>query len=280
MDFITNITFALTVACSCCAAALYIYQYIRHDAAPNLPRRFFLLLSVAGLALLSGLLWNSSGSILYSAPNIFLLVASALGLVYAAFELLSGKSAYGAFVLPLVVIALVIGWFATVMPGDSQVQALQVYQQWPPLVVHVGAFIAAAVCFLIGGVASILLLRQVSRLKRNKQRALAAKGSSLAGLQGVAKRAVLIGLPILTVGLLLGISEGFVTGQISFSDSTALFSARVVASCLLWCCYVLYLAMAYILESSWRSLAWLSIIGSLLTLAIMALSATMPMLGN
>ncbi|MDR0888315.1 MAG: cytochrome c biogenesis protein CcsA [Coriobacteriales bacterium] len=238
-----------------------------------------MLLSLAWSSLLVGLMWNYANGVLLSAPNIFLLIGWALTLAYACFELLTGNDTYGTFVMPIVVIALVIGWFSSALPNGNETSALLVYQQWPMLVAHVGAFIVAAVFFLIGGVASVMLLRQAHQLKRDKKAALAQVGPSLASLQRVATRSVAIGLPILTVGLLLGISQGWATGQLTLSDTTAFFSVRIIVSCLLWSCYVLYLVMTYIINSSWRVASCVSIVGSVGTLVIVVLSAVLPMLG-
>jgi ABC-type uncharacterized transport system permease subunit len=308
MDFLANITFALTVACSCCAAWLCISSYLRGvggtairstreakpvevgiagseesgesmQSASNRSRRLFLLLSLVGLSVLTGLGWNQVDGVLYSAPNIFLLVAWALCVLYVCFEFLGGGRNFGALVMPLVVLATLIGWFAALAPSANQVQAVAVYQDWPLLVVHVGAFILAAVCFLIGGVASVLLLRQMHQLKRDKAAALHASGPSLTALQKVAVRSATVGLPILTVGLLLGITQGFLTGQLDFANAGVFFSARILVSCLLWSCYVVYLVMTHLLDASWRVASWVAIIGSFVTLLIVVLSALSPMLG-
>jgi hypothetical protein len=106
------------------------------------------------------------------------------------------------------------------------------------------------------------------------------QGPSLARLQKLASRTVAIGLPIFTLGLLLGLSHGMINGQLAFSSgSSAFFSARIIFSCLLWSCYVIYCGVTFITNVSWRASAWISIVGATGTLIVAVLSATTSMLG-
>jgi ABC-type transport system involved in cytochrome c biogenesis permease subunit len=283
MGFIANITFALAAALCCCALALYIYRLARHKERYTRLRHAFLYGTLITTSVLMGMFVQAQGSRVLGGTNMFMLGAWALLVAYTLFELISRTETYGAFILPPVLVALCIAWFPSLAPvAPGAAAAGEVYAQWPVLVVHVGAFIVSAVFFLIGGAAAIMLLVQSRQLKRHRAGLMGPGGPSLSALQRVGSRAIAIGMPFLTLGLLLGVSYGLTTGSlVIMSGNTApFFSARVVMSSLLWSCYAIYLILTYLVNTSWRVTAWIAIVGAVGTAVLSVMSATLPMLNG
>jgi ABC-type uncharacterized transport system permease subunit len=282
MGFITNLTFALAAAMSCCGAGLCIYQTVRQDDRHARARKLLTTGALTATSVLVGLFLALWGGAILGNTNLFMLIAWALLVVCIFLELYADSTLYAAFMLPLAFVALCISWFWGLTPDHIASQAtLVVYEEWPVLTIHVIAFILASICFIASGAASTLLLLRSNQLKHHKQIALSQRGPSLSRLQRVASRSVIIGLPLLTLGLLLGISHGLINGSLVMSPGgdSPFFSARIVFSCLLWSCYVVYFGVTYIINVSWRVSAAISIVGATGTLIVAVLSATLPMLG-
>jgi ABC-type uncharacterized transport system permease subunit len=207
----------------------------------------------------------------------------AIAAIYGTFELFSKSYKFGAVATGLTLLLLCTAWFLSFSSvGPTAQTALTVYQEWPILAVHVGAFMAAALCFTVGGIASITFLYQSSRLKHHKTKALKSRVPSISTLKLIANRSVILGLPIMTIGLLLGINHGLYTGSLlDFSSGASPFtSVRILVSSFLWSWYVIYLLTVYVMRTSTRVSAWFSIAGMLGILTLTVLSATLPMLNG
>lgn len=284
MELSLIVIFVLAAGFYCCSSALYIYQVFKRTDRYATVRRLFFLGGLIAHSVLIGLFSFLQGGTVLGGVNILMLSSWALVIIYAIFELISKTQSYGAFIVPLALVVMCVAWFMGLSPDALRADVYNdIYGQWPFLTLHVGAFIIAAGCFFISGAASIMLLYQSHLLKTRKADFVGAKMPSLSALKKVAGRAVLIGLPIFTMGLLLGVSHAFVSGNlmaVSTTGAVAYLSPRIMLSVLLWLLYVVYLYVIYCANVSSRKGAWMSVVGAVATVVLTFMSATLPMLNG
>jgi hypothetical protein len=98
--------------------------------------------------------------------------------------------------------------------------------------------------------------------------------SSLDTLKRVACRGVVVGLPVLSVGLLLGVMR-----EVGLGYDIGHSSVRIDIAIVLWLLYAAYLIMVYVVRIPSRYTAVISVTGFPLVFVVAVLSATLPMLG-
>jgi ABC-type uncharacterized transport system permease subunit len=102
------------------------------------------------------------------------------------------------------------------------------------LVLHVGLVLAAFAGFTLAAALSAFYLWQERRLKRREVTILRRRAPSLATLDRLAGRAVLLSLPTLTLGLAVGLARLLADG-----DRIDALVAATVATWLVWAAYLL-----------------------------------------
>lgn len=205
----------------------------------------------------------------------------ALAGIYLIFELIFKNASYGAFALPAVLVTMMAAFFIGLYTTPDVY--VEVYRSWPILTGHVGAFILSAACFLISGIASVMLLYQSHQLKKRNAGFMDSKLPSLSSLKKIAGRSVAVGLPIFSVGLLLGIIHSFAGATlvtVGAPDISTYISPRIIFSLILWALYVFYLAAIYFMNLSTRKLSWISIVGAASIVILSFMSSTLPMLNG
>ncbi len=199
--------------------------------------------------------------------NVLMLISWACALAYLIL-LIAGKRAYGDY---LIVCALAFELISSALGLISRDAALnEVYQSWPYLVVHVACYMISASLFLITGIASILALLQDKNLK-NKEVSKLKRYPGLSALKQMGRNCVLIGMPLYSVGLILGILRAVHLVELWF------LSPRVLLAGALWFVVLLYLFQVYVLRASTASSSKTGVALAALTLILAVLSASIPM---
>lgn len=124
-----------------------------------------------------------------------LLLALAFLLVYRLYR----TAALGIFLLPL---AALLGLVPAFRPGHEASTLPGLHTGW--LYVHIGSLLAAYAALFVSLVASLLYLIQERRLKQKRRAQQAVRLPPLDTLDRIALRALFIGLPFMTAGLLIG----------------------------------------------------------------------------
>jgi len=134
---------------------------------------------------------------------------------------------------------------------------------------HVFAIVAGFGLFAVAFGCAALYLLQNRALREKPAQGLFRKLPPLATLDTVAYRSVMIALPLLTLGLIIGLEQAFTATTAPtlvgwFSDP------RVVLSLVVWCNYVAYLGAR--LALGWRGvkLQYILLIGMVIALALYA----------
>ena len=280
-QIVPAIAFSLTVCFYFCASGLYIFQSIKRTDAYRTITHVSLIAGLVAHSITIGVISVIHGETILGGANILMLSSWALVCVYGIFEVWSKSQSYGAFILPIALTIMLVSWMMGLLSVNS-IYAL-VYASWSYLILHVGAFIVSAACFFISGIASCMLLYQSYSLKKHKSEFMLSKLPSMSSLKKVARRAVFIGLPIFTLGLVLGIIHSFTMGTlvtVSTTGTITYFSPRIVFSLALWLLYVLYLIAVYGFKLSSRALSLISVIGAICCFILMFMSSLLPMLNG
>src|SRR5207249_5041091 len=154
----------------------------------------------------------------------------------------------GLAVLPLAVVLLV----AARVGGGTAVGGHSHYSN-VFLVLHVGLVLAAFAGFTLAAALSALYLWQERRLKRRETTILRRPAPSLASLDLLAARTVLVSLPALTLGIGVGVAR-----LVSNGDRV---DALVVATAVTWLVWASYLALRATRGLAGRRAAYLALAG-------------------
>jgi ABC-type uncharacterized transport system permease subunit len=128
------------------------------------------------------------------------------------------------------------------------------------LVLHVGLVVGAFAGFTLAAALSGLYLWQERRLKRREASVLRLRAPSLLTLETLAGRTILVALPALTLGIVVGL--------VRLRRDGAHFDALMVATLLTWLVYGAYLVLRY--EAGWRGrrAAYLALAGFALVIVV------------
>jgi ABC-type uncharacterized transport system permease subunit len=156
-----------------------------------------------------------------------LLIAAAFLVVWRVYRTIS----FGVFALPL---AFVLVFLPALNPTQQTFSSPGVRAGW--LYLHIGTLLAAYAALIFSMLASFLYLVQENRLKRKQPSRLAAWLPPLETTDRIAYAMLLIGFPLMTVGLLVGsvIAEASM-GNGYFVDP------KVILSFVMWIVYIVLL---------------------------------------
>ena len=134
---------------------------------------------------------------------------------------------------------------------------------------HVFAIVAGFGLFAVAFGCAALYLLQNRALREKPAQGLFRKLPPLATLDIVAYRSVMIALPLLTLGLIIGLEQAF-TATTAPTLAGWFSDPRVVLSLVVWCNYVAYLGAR--LALGWRGvkLQYILLIGMVIALALYA----------
>ena len=148
----------------------------------------------------------------------------------------------GVFVFPIVFLLSFAASMSQAPPGLEALESPLLRRGW--IIAHVILIIAGYAALFLSFVASLIYLVQERGLKA-KQAGLIARLPSLEVVDQIGYRALLLGFPFMTVGLVLG----SVVAQAQFGPRFFL-DPKVVLSLLMWCVYMLLLYTRW--SGGWR----------------------------
>jgi ABC-type uncharacterized transport system permease subunit len=142
---------------------------------------------------------QATGSPLSSKEDFFLVAAWVLALTYLYLTAYHPKTAFGAFLLPLVLGLIGVGGAMSHSEPFAEEPASRVWGA-----IHGTSVLMAIVAVVIGFAAGLLYLRQAHRLKTRMPTAHGIRLPSLEWLQRTNSRAIVISMLMLGVGILSG----------------------------------------------------------------------------
>lgn len=162
----------------------------------------------------------------------------------------------GLGVMPVAIGLLVLAWAGGgtgVEEGDGDGWALAV---------HAGLMLAAFASFTVAAAAALLYLYEDRRLSRRDTRLLRLRLPSLEGLERLATRAALVGLSLLSAGIVVGLAWLSVDG----------LDAAMTVTVAIWAFYGLILLLRREAGLLGRRLAWALVSGALLVAVVLPLT--------
>lgn len=173
-----------------------------------------------------------------------LLLAAAFLAVYAFYRTLT----IGVVLLPAV---FLLGLLPAFAPGHHAIDAPFMNSAW--LWLHIGLLLAAYAALCVSVLASVLYLIQERRLKARTSIGFLSKLPPLETTDQIALKSLLIGLPCMTAGLLIGTALAQMTyGAAYFRDP------KVLLSFAMWIAYVAMIAIRRSSGLRGRRAVWLS----------------------
>jgi len=263
----------LSLASLAGATVLYAFYFSSKRAPLSWYATFLTGLGFVSLTASIGLHSSvNEGSRLYG-PYSIVLAAWALVLVYFVVEHLVKLKTYGTVLVPLALFGLIaaqlMGAGAPVKPPGAAELAL--LAGWR-VTVHVVLIVFGNALFVIGAAASAAYLGLERQLKSHRTSTLFKRLPSLAQTDLVARRAVALGFPVYTGGLLLGVLRAIETDV-----SGWWLDPRVMLAGVVWVVFGAYLHLQYRRDVDGRTAAWLALAGAVLVIALAVLARTVPM---
>jgi len=262
--------FALYIA----ATVLYAYQFLLRRHKTGWWARFATGAGFIIQTLSIGANSMANGGTPLSGPNQLVLASWALVLLFFVMEHLMKVRAYGAFLVPVAVVAMGVaqlmggGGAGSLVPPDATV-ANQL-NSWG-VAFHVAMVVFANAGFAVGAVSAMLYLFQEFQLKHHRTSLLGRRLPSLATLQTVSRRAIALAYPVYTAGLSLGIIRAIQTDV-----SGWWMDPRIMMSGLVLVTFGIFLALVYRRDISSRTSAWVSIVGFVFVVILAVVARTLP----
>ncbi len=254
------------------ATVLYAYQFLLRRPQVTWWARFLTGAGFIAQTLSIGARSVATGGTQLSGANQLYLAAWAVVLLYFVMEHVLRLKIYGAFLIPVAVILMII---SRIVGGTTQGIALNPSQQvlitgWQTGF-HVALIVFANAGFVFGAVSSMLYLLQGRSLKGHRSNVVTRRLPSLATLQMVARRSIALAFPVYTAGLLLG-----VTRAIERDVNGWWQDPRVMMAGIVWLTFGVYLWLTYRHEVSGRTSAWIAILGFVFVVVLAILARTLP----
>ena len=254
------------------ATVLYAYQFLLRRPQVTWWARFLTGAGFIAQTLSIGARSMATSGTQLSGTNQLYLAAWAVVLLYFVMEHVLRLKVYGAFLIPVAVVLMII---SRLLGGTTQGIALSPAQQtlitgWQTGF-HVALIVFANAGFVFGAVSSMLYLLQGRSLKGHRSNVVTRRLPSLATLQMVARRSIALAFPVYTAGLLLGVLRA-----IEQDVSGWWQDPRVMLAGIVWATFGVYLWLTYRHEVSGRTSAWIAILGFVLVVALAILARTLP----
>ena len=173
-----------------------------------------------------------------------LLLAAAFLLVYIAYRTIT----VGMVLLPVV---FLLGLLPAFAPGSRDITVPFMNSVW--LWLHIGLLLAAYAALCVSVLASVLYLIQERRLKSRTTRGILSKLPPLEVTDQIALKSLLVGLPCMTAGLLIGTA----LAQMNYGSSY-FRDPKVLLSFTMWIAYVAMIAIRRSSGLRGRRAVWLS----------------------
>ncbi|MDP2181994.1 MAG: cytochrome c biogenesis protein CcsA [Actinomycetota bacterium] len=254
------------------ATVLYAYQFVTKRAAFSWWARFLTGAGFLTLTASIGLRSRVTGGTVLTGPyNTIVLLGWALLLVYFVVEHLIKIKTYGTFLVPAAVGLLIIAQFLSgATPKGLSAEELSLLDSWR-VGIHVALITFANAGFAIGGAASLLYIIQDSQLKQHKTTVLFRRLPSLAKTQTLARRPIVLGFPLYTAGMLLGMIRAIETDvQGWWADP------RIMMSGVVWLCFCAYLVLLYRHGASRRTTSYIAVAGLVFVIVLAVIARMLP----
>ena len=219
----------------------------------TISRAFMLLFAVAGFVAHTAYLWFSGRQkglppLLVSSQDWLLVLAWVAVLFYIFLTSIDRKLAVGLFLLPLVLILIVSAYFANDVPLELQAQQNL-------KMIHASLLVFGTTGVILGLVLGLMYLGQHHRLK---QKQTLTEGLALPSLEKLARLnwwAVIISIPLLTLGMVTGVGLGVISKEpVTFSDPV------VVVNGIVWLVLVVFFVwLSTTRRPAGKQVAWLTI---------------------
>lgn len=274
MEQASAVLFWFAFALFVCATVLYAYQFILRRQKVGWWARFATGAGFIFQTLAIGANSMANDGTPLTGSNQLVLAAWALVLLFFAMEHVIKIRAYGAFLVPVAVVLMVIaqlvgGEGSGAVVGDAAQIAHQL-DSWG-VAFHVALIVFANAGFAVGAVSAALFLFQESQLKNHRTSLLGRRLPSLATLQSVSRRAIALSFPVYTAGLTLGIIRAIQTDVGGW-----FFDPRIMMSGLVLFTFGVYMALVYRHDVSSRTAAWISIVGFAFVVVLAVVARALP----
>lgn len=267
MQLLSVLLFVASVVCYGSHGLIKLYQQLNKSQSYEKQALLAAFLGVALQSLLVGLRSLIFVGTQLQGPSILMLISWGLALFYILM-IIFGKRGYADYLILIALIMELIAWgLGSVLP---QTGLNEVYKSWPYLVLHVAAYMISAAFFLVAGISSVLALVQQKNLKKRDVKS-AGLLPGLSALKRMSRVCVIIGLPIYSFGLILGLMRAIGLTPLWF------ISPRVLLACALWFLVLLYLFEVYVLKASTQRISRIGLAIAILTALLAVLSASIPM---
>ena len=262
-----------------CAASLCAFRAARKADRFSVASRLFFLAAFLLHSASIGMESVSTSGTLLVGPNVLMLTSWVLS-VASLFVAVFVKRPYGYLVVAASTVALLmlIAQMGSMFSG-SAFYTNSTYEQWPALVLHILSFLAAMACFVISAAASAMQLYRRRLMKDRSTRLFNLTMPALDTLNAVARRAGLVGLPLFTLGMLLGFGRYAIHhGAMVAAGCPVAFSylgPRIGLSIVVWSAYAVFVGVSYLAPSlvGSKTRSVLSICGFSAALVLMFVAA-------
>lgn len=266
------VTYWLAMALYAAATVLYAYFFVDKRRTLSLAATFLtgagFLCNTASIGLRS----ISTGGTQLAGPNSLVLAAWTLVLVYFIVEHVVRLKVYGAVLVPVSALLLMVAQLlgvngaAGVALNAEQMRQVDAWQ----IGIHVGLVMLANAMFAVGAAASIVYLVQEKQLKKHKVNIFFKRLPSLAQTDTIARRAIAWAYPVYTAALLLGTTRAIQLVPMWWLD------LRVMLAGVVWLVFGAYLFLRYQRHVPGRSAAWVAVAGLVAVIVLAIVARTVP----
>jgi ABC-type transport system involved in cytochrome c biogenesis permease subunit len=266
--------FWFAFACYVAATVLYAYQFFLRRQKVGWWARFATGAGFILQTLSVGVNSVANDGTPLTGANQLVLASWALVLLYFVMEHLLRIRAYGAFLVPVAVVAMAVAQFVggggegSLVPPDATI-ANQL-NSWG-VGFHVALVVFANAGFAVGSVSAMLYLFQEQQLKSHRTSVVGRRLPSLAMLQTVSRRAVALAFPVYTAGLSLGVIRA-----VQVDVGGWWMDPRIMMSGIVLLTYGVYLTFVYRHEVSGRTTAWMAVVGFVFVVVLAVIARTLP----
>jgi ABC-type transport system involved in cytochrome c biogenesis permease subunit len=263
------VAFWFSIALLAGATVVYAYHFTTKRAAmarlaTALTGATFIVLTVS-----IGLRSSATDGTELTGANSLVLMAWALVLVYFVFEHLAKIKTYGAVLLPVALVLLVVAQLQGVTSGvvaELSADQARLLDSWR-VGIHVALIVLGSAGFIIAGVASLAWIVLETQLKRRSTSKLFKRLPSLAQTDLTARRSVQWAFPAYTGALLLGVVRAIETDVSAWWADVVVVVAGIV-----WVTFGAYLFLRSARGWAGKAPTYLAIAGAVLVIVLRIIS--------
>ena len=267
------VAFWMAMAFYVAATVLYAYHVATKRAALSWYATFATGAGFLAHTASIGLRSRATSGTELSGSNVLVLMAWALVLVYFVLEHLVKRKVYGAFLVPIALVLMLvaqIGGLSSTVLAELPAEHAALLDNWR-IGIHVAIIAFANAGYLISAVASGVYLVLERQLKSRKTSKLMNRLPSLTQTDMIARRSVAWAFPGYTAGMILGALRAIETDvQLWWADP------RVVLAGIVWLVFVAYQLLRWRWGWGGRRAAYISLVGFVLVVVLAVVARTVP----